>query len=333
MRTAIKSKPKNTIISEKLISRPIDILSLGSLTLEIIVRIEKWPAYGGQHVVNVSSLDYTAGGCGVNVCCFAGRLGAKTRIISPIGTGRHGQEVLEELKSSHVETGSLKFYKNKVGNAIIITTIPNGDWSVMESIDPSMFLEVRDLPAQTLFKKAKIFHVDGFSFITVAHKETVSAAIDKAKAAGCLVSIDASVPAVDEDLEYLRQIFHKGDIVFGNLYECLAVSDTKNINQAIKAFQKMGPKLCVIKKGDKGSTVITPERTFDVPPFIVEVVDTVAAGDAYIATTLYRLLQGDNLYDACLHGSAAGALACLGPGSLSSHFNMADINKLIKSAG
>ena len=87
----------------------------------------------------------------------------------------------------------------------------------------------------------------------------------------------------------------------------------------------MGPAVSILKLGNEGSVVITPEATASVVPYKVKVVDTVAAGDAYIAATLLSLSQGHPLIEAAKRGSAAGALACLGPGSLSSRFNMKDV--------
>lgn len=66
-----------------------------------------------------------------------------------------------------------------------------------------------------------------------------------------------------------------------------------------------------------------------IPAYEVNVLDTVAAGDAYIATMLLSLCRGLPLMEAATRGSAAGALACLGFGSLSSRFTDSDIDTLI----
>ena len=82
----------------------------------------------------------------------------------------------------------------------------------------------------------------------------------------------------------------------------------------------MGPAVSVLKMGKEGSLVITPQGIGKVEAYPVEVVDTIAAGDSYIAAMLTSLGAGLSLQESARRGSAAGALACLGAGSLTYRF-------------
>lgn len=314
---------------KRIASRPIDIITLGSLTMEKIIQVEKWPETGGQYVVPVKSISDTSGGCAMSVACFAGRQGGKTAIISAIGDGIYSQIIWEELKASGVEKKYLKCHKDKEGNLIIILSNPEGDWTVLDYIDPDLSLGIQDLPSVDDFRTAKFLHIDGFSFLSLGKKEMVQEAVTRGHQAGCVLSVDASVPAAKNERDFLEALFRQADIGFANKYEGLQITQTTEIQAAIEKLQTTGPKVSVLKMGLEGSYVITRNAVGYVPAYEVDVLDTVAAGDSYIAAMLLSLCQELPLMEAATRGSAAGALACSGSGSLSSRFSDGDIDALI----
>jgi len=316
-------------LTSSLLDRPIDILALGSALLEQVILVNQWPAPGGQAEVNVERMNFVAGGCAANVTCFAGRLGAQAAPICCLGDGRYSQELWNEFDRSRVLTSYVHRYPGHDGNLVIELTNREGDWATMALVDPEIMLRVDDIPPIDAFQKSKVFHVDGFCYVNAGDRRAVEKAVKLARAAGCLLSVDASVPAAQSYPDFLTWLFTQADVVFANLFEAQSVTMVDELGDVVAGLQKLGPKLAVLKLGSEGSVVITPEAVGRVPAYPVEVVDTVAAGDAYIATVLVRLIAGDSLLQATHRGSAAGALACLGPGSLSSWFTLEDIDRLI----
>jgi sugar/nucleoside kinase (ribokinase family) len=318
---------------EQLLSRKLDILALGSALLEQVIRVNKWPSPGGQASVNVEQMNYTVGGCAANVTCTAGRLGAQAAPITCVGDGRYGQEVWNEFDRSHVITRYVHRFPDHDGNLIIELTNEEGDWATLDYIESDVILRESDIPPLEAFFKTKVFHVDGFSYVNAGDQTTVEKAIQNARKANCLISVDGSVPAAQTRINFMTDLFNEADIVFANFYEAQAVTKKQVLEDVIKSLQRMGPKLAVVKLGKEGSVVITPQAVGHVPAFPVPVVDTVGAGDAYIATTLVRLIAGDTLQLAAYRGSAAGALACMGAGSLSSRFTLKEIDTLLQQSG
>jgi ribokinase len=310
-------------------SRPIDIIALGSLVMERIIQVERWPETGGQDVVPVKSITDTSGGCAMNVACFTSRQGGKAAIISRIGDGIYSRITWEELAISGVSTKYLTCSKGKEGSLIIILSNPAGDWAVLDYIDPELSLKIEDLPQVNEFMQSKFVHIDGFSFLSVGEKEPVQEAVIRARQAGCILSVDASVPAAKTERNFLEALFRQADFGFANKYEALQITQALEIQSAVEVLQTMGPKVSVLKMGLEGSYVITPDAVGFVPAYEVDILDTVAAGDAYIATMLLSLCRGLPLMESATRGSAAGALACLGFGSLSSRFTDVEIDALI----
>lgn len=323
-------KKAEYVLPPELSTRPLDILALGSLVLEQVVNVRNWPIPGGQEVTPVTSIVYTAGGCALNVASYSSRMGAKAGVLSTIGGKQFCQEVWDEIERSGVDTTYLREFEDEDGSLIIIIANPEGDWTVLDFLNRAILLREQDIPTTDDFCRTKILHVDGFSYISAGDKEAVICAVERAKQAGCVLSVDGSVPAAKEEPEFLASLYQRADIVFANRFEAFSATNSQNEDEAIEALQSLGPQLCVMKVGLDGSFVITPDSVARVPAYSVDVVDTVAAGDAYIGTLLHCLCQGIPLMQAAERGSAAGALACLGHGSLSSWFGMDDVEALLR---
>ncbi|MBN1267790.1 MAG: carbohydrate kinase family protein [Anaerolineales bacterium] len=307
-------------------SRDCDIAAIGNAKLEMVVQVPNWPEPGGQHDVSMSRPVYSAGGCATNVACLAARFGARTRLIARMGDGIYSRQVQTELERSSVDPVWTVPVSKSEGNLLIITTDPSGDWMVLSYMDPALELRLEDIPPESDFQSTKILHIDGFSLVTPQQKQAIETAVEKAHNSGCLVSIDAAVPVSQAQPEYLAQLFSRCDFVFVNQAEAMAVTRAASIEKAVQALQGLGPQLCCLKMGKEGAWVITPDQTARIPAFPVQVVDTLAAGDSFIAALLTALCRGYTLFEAARWGSAAGALACTGPGSLSKWFS---INELL----
>ncbi len=142
--------------------------------------------------------------------------------------------------------------------------------------------------------------------------------------------MDGSVPAAKHHDQFLQWLCEQADIVYLNDFEGRRVTGVTSIEGIIAGLQSLGPQVAFLKVGASGSYIVTQKSSEKLPAFEIDVVDTVAAGDAYIATTLLLLLRGMEYREAGLWGSAAGALACLGAGSLSSRFTLDEVERLVQ---
>lgn len=81
--------------------------------------------------------------------------------------------------------------------------------------------------------------------------------------------------------------------------------------------------------GAEGAVYLDGVRRLEVPAFPVEVVDTVAAGDAFCGTLASVLACGGDIETALTRASAAGALAVGVPGATPSLPRAADVDQLV----
>jgi ribokinase len=147
----------------------------------------------------------------------------------------------------------------------------------------------------------------------------IPAVVEAAKAAhtaGVKVMLDpAPVTAFDA-----QQLYPHVDILTPNQVEAsqlvsFAVETLEQANDAIAYLQQQGVAIVVVKLGEQGVLCGTPEETFHIPAFPVDVVDTVAAGDAFNGGLAAALHDGKPLREAIIWASATAALSVTLPGA------------------
>lgn len=109
-----------------------------------------------------------------------------------------------------------------------------------------------------------------------------------------------------------------------NEVEIGLLTGSGQVESAAKALLALGPKLVVVTLGPRGSYFCTAQGGMFVAAFVVETVDAVGCGDAFIAALLTRLVAGGEdwhtqltpgrLAESVRFANAAGALTALKPG-------------------
>ncbi|HUL48533.1 MAG TPA: PfkB family carbohydrate kinase [Gemmatimonadales bacterium] len=112
-------------------------------------------------------------------------------------------------------------------------------------------------------------------------------------------------------LELLRHI----DILMVNDSEARELSGDWNVYRAAHWVLKRGPRMAVIKQGEHGALLVSPDATFKVPAYpLQEVFDPTGAGDAFAGGFMAYLASTDdlstpNLRRAMVYGAAMGSFA------------------------
>ena len=90
-------------------------------------------------------------------------------------------------------------------------------------------------------------------------------------------------------------------------------------------YLRLGPKVVVLKMGEAGAWLATPEHRVHIPKHDVTVVDATGAGDAFCGSFLARILAGDAPESAARYASIAAALKCTGYGAVAPIPRAADV--------
>jgi ribokinase len=140
--------------------------------------------------------------------------------------------------------------------------------------------------------------------------EAVIAAARAAQAHNCTVILDPA-PAI---ADFPEELYSFVDILTPNEVEAtqlvgFPVDSPATAQKAALVLQARGIPTVIVTLGEQGALCCTAEETFLVPAIPTEVVDTVAAGDAFNGALAAALASGESLKEALHWGTVAGSLS------------------------
>jgi ribokinase len=221
-----------------------------------------------------------------------------------VGKDNFAPFLIENLDVNHVNVSHVSQDNVASGTAIIIVD-ENGQNSIVISPGANGKVTAQDVD---FAPDAKILLLQ-FEI----PMETVLHAAKRYKANGATVILNPA-PARQIPSDLLAHV----DILVPNeselaLLSNMPVTDAKSAQLAAQEILKQGVKIVIVTMGSKGALAVTDSQATQVDTFKVDVVDTTAAGDAFIAGFASKLLESDtesaSLLAAVRYGCACGALA------------------------
>lgn len=277
-----------------------DILVIGSLNVDLVVRAPHFPQPG--ETISGDDLQVIPGGKGANQAVAVARLGASVAMLGRVGKDNFGDFLVNNLKSNNVDSQLVQRDDASTGTAIIVVD-SNGQNSIVLSAGANGKVSSGDVNHAP-------FPAGGLLLLQLEIPiPTVLFAAQRAKESDVRVILNPA-PAQELPAELISLV----DFIIPNESELalltgLPVIDISSAERAAKHLLEHGAHNVIVTLGSNGALVVTKENTSHIPSFKVEVVDTTAAGDAFIGGFATALLEQKSLEDAVLYGCACGALA------------------------
>lgn len=261
------------------------------------------------------------GGAPANFAYHVSQFGLRGCVVSAIGFDALGDEIISdfaakglnsELQRVDYPTGTVKVKLNADG-------IPAYDITEHVAWDNIPFTAtLRDLARRT---KAVCF--GSLARRCPVSRETIAEFLD---------SIDpANDPLIVFDIN-LRQHYYSRELIIDSLQRCniLKINDEEleiisdllslpgeSVSDRCKFLVKAyGLHILILTCGTNGSYVFTLDGYFFRPTPVVEVADTVGAGDSFTATFIASLLRGDSIEQAHERATLVSAYVCTRNGAM-----------------
>ena len=175
-----------------------------------------------------------------------------------------------------------------------------------------------DVDAQ-LISDAALLHVSGITpALSPQAEATLRYAIDTARAAGVPVSFDlnfrGNLWSPEGAGSVYRDIIPLVDVVFAGDDEAAIAVGPGEAKELARRLAALGPRQAVIKLGANGALALVNGELYSQPAVPVEALDTVGAGDAFVAGYLSEFIAGLPPAESLRTAVATGAFACLVPG-------------------
>jgi ribokinase len=304
------------------------VLVFGSVNMDLVARTPRLPIPG--ETLTGYRFDTISGGKGANQAVAAARLGVPTQLVGRVGSDRFGHDLLTRLQGFGVgcdrllrdelaQSGVAVIEVDDAGeNHIIIIPGANGqvDGTDVERLQPLL------QTAQLLLLQLEI------------PLTAVIAAAQAAQAAGVTVILDPA-PA---QTRLPKELYASVNIITPNQVEAsqlvgFAVKDAETAAEAASVLRRRGVQTAIVKLGKQGALCQTASETFSISAFPVEVVDTVAAGDAFNGGLAAALAKGLPLRQAVTWASAVAALSVTKAGAQSSLPDLQEVEDFLRSGG
>jgi ribokinase len=277
-----------------------NVIVIGSLNADLVVRAPRFPAPG--ETISGEDLAIIPGGKGANQAVAAARQGAQVSMLGRVGSDSFGPTLTQNLQKNEVDIAHVQTDEAATGTAIIVVDA-NGQNSIV--LSPGANGKVTPADVDTVpFQGADMLLLQ-----LEIPLETVIHAANLARQNGLRVILNPA-PARPLPNDLLADV----DILIPNENELgtltgVPVTDIDSAGSAAKVLLSKGVQTVVVTLGSKGSLLVTHEKSMHIPAFPVDVVDTTAAGDAFIGGLAAALLKGKSLVEAVRYGNASGALA------------------------
>ena len=305
--------------------QPPKIIVLGGINMDLVSFSPRFPR-PGETVVGDRFLTY-AGGKGANQAVAAARMGANSILVGRVGGDMFGPQLLEGLAAAGVDISGIGINPDESSGIAVIGV----DETAQNCITQILGANATCGPAEAAAVKRGL---PGAAALLLQLEVTPELSLDvarEAKAQGVTVILDPG-PArpLPEGLLSLC------DVVTPNETEAQAlvgfpVTGLDSAAEAASALLDRGVGIVVVKMGVQGAYFASHDARGAVPPFSVEAVDSVAAGDAFNGALAVSLAEGKDLEEAVVIASAAGALAVTRTGAQDSMPQRSQVEDLIRS--
>ena len=276
---------------------------LGGINVDLVAMTDRFPQ-AGETVVGDRFLTYP-GGKGANQAVASARMGARTAMVGRVGSDNFGEQLKESLTANGIDVSGIAVTPDTTTGIALIEIDASAQNRIVQILGANATCgeteadQVRQAlnDASTLLLQLE---VSVELSLQVAHE---------AFSNGKTVIFDPG-PVRD----FPSQFYSCCSIITPNETEAEAlvgfpVVDRASAVQAAGHLLSLGIGVAVIKLGAQGVYYATAEGGDYLPPFPVEAVDSVAAGDAFNGALAVSLSEGRDLADSVRVAAAAGALA------------------------
>ena len=305
-----------------------DVIVLGGLNMDLIVET---PRLAGPGETTEGTRFYTTpGGKGGNQAVAAARIAespGSVKMVGRIGDDGFGEQMGQFLKNEGIDISLLRKTHGIASGIAAIFILPDGE----NHVNPVY-------GANALCDQQQSLDVAGMLSTTgvlLCQQEiplpATKAAIDAASKAGVVVVLDpAPVREVPEGF------YDSVTVLTPNQGEASAMSgievtDAVSARSAAAAIRNMGTETVIVTLGDQGAWVESRGVSELLDPFIVPVVASVAAGDAFNGGLGVGMASGMDLLDAASLGMASGAICVSRDGAQEAMGSKTEVSALMAS--
>ena len=289
---------------------PPELLTIGRVSVDL------YAEQVGVSMTEVITLRKSVGGTSTNVAVAAARLGHHAACATKVGDDEFGRYVRHALE--HTFGVDVRFVTSDpdLPTPLAFAELdPPEDPTIIfyrEPRAPDQNLLVDDVDLDVV-RDVPVFWVPASRFAWEPSRSTVRALLEaRDRRRHTVLDLDWrpmfwESPAAAT--EQIAPVLDHVTVAIGNRDECEIAVGTRDPDEAADRLLARGVEIAVVKLGGDGVMVATADGTRErIPPFRVDVVCGLGAGDAFGGAFCHGLLSGWDLVRTVEYGNAAGAI-------------------------
>ncbi len=299
------------------------ILVIGSSNTDLFATMEHFPVAG--ETIEGLSFQQAMGGKGANQALAAHRAGGDVTFITSLGNDDNGQNALQYYKKEGLDVSfSLLSDAEPTGTAMIWVD-KKGENSIVVIPGANKVLT----PEYIISAEEKIGNADLIVLQMEIPYETVKTICKIAFKKGKKIFLNVA-PARNLDDDILKTVH----VLVVNETEAEVISGVK-VNEVgeevvVNKLLRMGAQNVVLTLGKKGSLFKSKDKLLRIPAFIVEAIDSTAAGDTFCGALVAELSKGHNMKESLEFATAAAAICVTRMGAQPSIPSEEEVNEFLK---
>lgn len=279
---------------------------VGDATVDQMYFVDALPEAGGEATALRAVME--PGGAGGTVATALARLGHEVSIATRVGTGPFSTLAMRHVLASGVSPSLVQSDERLQTSSVTILITPDTRRTMISAVGASRYLDSAALEARHVAERDALV-MSAYSLVAGPQREYAVQALAYAAEAGVTTFVDMGTGAVNALHGRLLPLLRGVDYVLMNEQELFSLTGEASISDAVAGLRAQGIQQLVVKVGEMGSIVVTPELTELVEALEVDdVVDTTGAGDYYTAAFAHAVMSGADLLEAAWLGNVAGAL-------------------------
>jgi sulfofructose kinase len=274
----------------------IDVLGLGSVTVDFVGTVEAWPGRGVKTMLDRFMI--CDGGLVGTALVAVSRLGGRAAFAGKLGRSEMARRAVEAFRRESVDTS---FVIETQGAEPIIAVIlidrTGGQRNIFWTRQGVQYPMPGEFPQQDWVRRAKVLLIDfesglaGIEAARVARRHKIPVVID-----------------VERDEPHVAEAMRVSSHVIVSEEFAASYTGCGNVTEMLAALRTDPRQVVIVTRGDKGCVGSGAEGDFSLPAFKVDVVDTTGCGDTFHGAFALALARDQAVAPAARFASAAAAL-------------------------
>ncbi len=274
------------------------------------------------------------GGAPLNVALRLKSMGIVSSIITRVGNDDLGRDILEYASDRGLSNITFQIdKKHKTGEVQVILDNENtASYTISQPVAWD-FIEYSEIALDEV-KKSDAIIFGSLASRSKVSRDTLFRLLDHAR----FKILDVNLRPPHYNAELLSELMQKADFIKLNDEELEEISVHFKLQKntlegqvkAVSAYTNTN-QIC-ITKGGEGATLFYNNGFYHNKGYKIKVVDTVGAGDSFLATLISKILQGSHPQKAIDYACAVGAMVA-GSNGANPIFEEKEIEDFIRSQG